>query len=261
MTFSKRAFPKSRTPPVLKRQKARPRPTSNIVKLMKKVAAAEVHRNMEDKQQSLDYALSPFNNIATGSPDQLRVFPYINLGTNSADRNGDTINLRSLKLLGHVTVTPAYVTADVPRQRIMVRMVVLQPKRFGTYTACAATPDWMFQVLRNGNSVQSLDGSIASMYYPWNYEAFHIFAEKRIILKSDAFIASATLNGQYATEMFNLPLKFKNKKIKYTDTSSEPIGFCPMLLVSYAFLDGSAASTLSNAISLSFNVLAKYEDS
>ena len=234
--------------------------STKLVKLIKKVAADQVHRQIEKKQQSYDLALTTFNNAATGFGDQLRVMPFINLGVNSADRTGDTITLRSLRVLGHMVVNPAIITADNARQRIMVRMVILQPKTYGTYTTMQANAGFMDTVLRNGNSTQSMDGTIRSMYLPFNTEAFHIFSSKRVILRSDAIIANGNINGQYATEFFNFDLKIKNKKIKYNDTSSEPMAFCPIMLLAYTFLDGSATSLLSTSVSMSFNSTVTYED-
>ena len=81
-----------------------------------------------------------------------------------------------------------------------------------------------------------------------------------MILRSDAFTGSAVLASNYATAMFSMAIKCKNKRVKFNDTSSEPIGYCPMLLFSYCFLDGSAASFASTAVSMAYNVLTKYED-
>nr|AGG39823.1 hypothetical protein [Diporeia sp. associated circular virus] len=241
-------------------RKRGPAKNTKLVKLIKKVAAAQVHVAAEDKQQSLSYNLATFNNASAGAPDQLRILPFVTPGLSDAERIGDTINVRFLNLMGHIVVNPAFVTADTPRQRIMVRMVALQPKAYGTYTNAAANFAWMDTVLRNGNAVLGLDGSIRSMYLPWNYEAFNIFASKRIILRSDAFIGSATLASNYATAFFSMTFKFKNKKLKYTDTGSEPQGFCPILLFSYCFLDGSSASLASTAVSMAYQSLIKYED-
>jgi hypothetical protein len=254
------AYAKRKAPPKKRVVKRTKKGSGKLVKLIKKVAAEQVHRQIENKQQSYDLALTTFNNAATGFGDQLRVMPFINLGVNAADRTGDTITLRSLRILGHMVVNPAILTADNARQRIMVRMVILQPKTFGTYTTMQANAGFMDTVLRNGNSTQSMDGSIKSMYLPYNYEAFRIYAAKRVILRSDAIIGNGIINGQYATSFFSFNMKVKNKKVKYNDTSSEPMAFCPIMLLSYCFLDGSATSLLSTAVSMSFNSTVVYED-
>lgn len=81
------AYAKKRAAPTKKVTRKRAKGTSTkLVKLIKKVAAAEAHKQIEDKQQSLDYGLTVFNNASSGTGDQLRVFPAINLGVNSADR-------------------------------------------------------------------------------------------------------------------------------------------------------------------------------
>nr|AGG39819.1 hypothetical protein [Diporeia sp. associated circular virus] len=252
----KRVAPKKR----VVRKTTASRKSSTLVKLIKKVAAAQVHVAAEDKQQSLTYNLATFNNAAAGAPDQLRILPFVTPGLSDAERIGDTINLRSMSLMGHIVVNPAFLAADTPRQRIMVRMVALQPKAYGTYTNAAANFAWMDTVLRNGNAVLGLDGSIRSMYLPWNYEAFTIFGSKRIILRSDAFIGSATLASNYATSFFSMNFKVKNKKLKFTDTGNEPQGYCPILLFSYCFLDGSSASLASTAVSMAYLTTCKYED-
>ena len=118
------AYAKRKAPPKKRVVKRTKKGSGKLVKLIKKVAAEQVHRQIENKQQSYDLALTTFNNAATGFGDQLRVMPFINLGVNAADRTGDTITLRSLRILGHMVVNPAILTADNARQRIMVRMVI-----------------------------------------------------------------------------------------------------------------------------------------
>ena len=206
--------------------------------------------------QNLDYPLSTFNNAADGIGDMLRILPYVVQGTGPSDRIGDTINLKSLSLMGHMVVNPTTVE-DRARQRIMVRMVLCQPKAFGNYTYVNQSTIWLGTVLKNGASYQGLDGSIKSMYLPLNTEAIHVFAQKKIVLRSDSFTGLST---QFATALFSMRMKVKSKKVKYTYSGSEPEAFAPVLLVSYAFMDGSAASVLSTSLSLTFNVMMKYED-
>lgn len=227
-----------------------------MVKLIKKVANATLHKAAEDKMATVNFPLTAFNSAATAVGDQIRVMPQVFQGLNEADRVGQSITMKSLRIAGHFITNS--ILNDAPRSRIMVRMAIVQPKNFPNYNQANATTAWMNTVLRNGNSVQAMDGSIESMYYPYNKLAVNVLASKKFILRSD-YVATAVGGYSFACHFFTMNLKLKNKKIKYDDTSSTPVGFAPIMLISYAYLDGSSPSVFAS-ISAAFCSNIVYED-
>jgi len=226
--------------------------STKLVKLIKKVAAAEVHRNIEDKQQSLDFALTAFNNAVNVASDIHRLFPLVGTGTNSGDRTGDSIKLKSLIIRGHLTLT-APVLAN---GRIIVRMVICQPRSLGTYGLITASTSWLDTVLRNGNSTQGLDGTIKAMYLPTNTEGIQVWKDKTFYL--DSYMTS-TASTYYGLQMFKFEIPVANKTVRFDTTSAEPMAFSPCLLVSYAYAEGTAPGA-TGSIQYSFNSTMKYED-
>ena len=123
-------------------RKRAPAKNTKLVKLIKKVASAQVHKQIEDKQHNLNYPLTTFNNSVNGIGDMLRILPYVSLGTDVHQRTGDTITARSLSLMGHIVVNPP-LSSDPARSRIMVRMALVQPRQFGTYTNINLATAWL----------------------------------------------------------------------------------------------------------------------
>jgi len=229
--------------------------STQLVKLIKKVAAAEVHRNIEDKQQSLDFAFTAFNNAVNVASDIHRIFPLVATGTNSGDRTGDSIKLRSLVVRGHVTCTTPVLSG-----RMIVRMVICQPRSLGTYGLMNASPSWLDTVLRNGNTTQGLDGTIKSMYLPTNTEGIQVWKDKVFYL--DTYVTGlvgTSTQYHYGIELFKFEIPVANKTIRYDTSSAEPMAFSPCLLVSFAYAEGVAPGA-TTAIAYSFNSTMKYED-
>ena len=225
--------------------------STKLVKLIKKVAAAEVHRNIEDKQQSLDFALTAFNNAVDVASDIHRLFPLVSTGTNSGDRTGDSIKLKSLIIRGHLTLTSPTISP-----RIIVRMIICQPKSLGTYGLITASTGWLSTVLRNGNTTQGMDGTIKSMYLPTNTEGIQVWKDKVFYLDS---YATTTSSWKYGLELFKFELPVANKTVRYDSTSAEPMAFSPCMLMSYAYAEGIAPGA-TTSIQYSFNSTMKYED-
>ena len=249
------AYAKKKTVKRVARKRA-PANNTKMVKLIRKVANATIHKAAEDKMATVNFPLTLFNSAANQVADQIRVFPQVFQGLNEADRVGQSITMKSLRIAGHFITNS--ILNDMPRSRMMVRMCVVQPKNFPNYTAANATTSWMNNILRNGNATQALDGSIESMYYPYNKLAVNVLASKKFILRSD-YVATAVGGYQFACHFFNINLKIKNKRIKYDDTSSTPVGFAPIMLISYAYLDGSSPSVFTS-ISAAFCSNIRFED-
>lgn len=239
------------------------RRTGGVQALVTKMVKVQLHKAIENKLQAKEFALTTFNNAATAAGDCIRVMPDIFNGTGDGDKTGNQITGRIFNIRGHMNVIPS--SLDAPRSRIMVRMLIVIPKKFPTVDVAANnTPFWINEVLKQGNSGYPLDGTIKSMYLPTNRDVVTVLADKKFYLNSNYFFsASAPLTNfstNFSTKFFNINLNVKNKVIKYYDSAPNSSNYDPTLLFSYCFLDGSAPSALSTSMSMAFVSTLSYED-
>lgn len=239
----------------------RRRNTGGVKALVAKMVKVQLHKQVENKLVSLDFPLTNFNNAASSSGDVIQIVPTMHQGSGDGERTGNQVTMRNLNIKGHINVIPS--GSDVARTRVMVRMLLVIPKQFPTNDiAVANTGSWLPYVLKVGNSSAPLDGTIPSMYLPTNREIITVLADKKIYLNSDYFSALGLENysARYTTKFFNFNLNVKNKVLRYDDGNVLPLNYSPTLLLSYCFLDGSAPSSLSTALSMSFISVLDYED-
>ena len=241
--------------------KAKARKTGGVKALVAKMVKVQLHKNIENKLQALNFPITNFNSAASSAGDVIRIIPRMAQGVGDGDRTGNQVTIRNFNIKGHMNIIPT--GSDVARTRVMVRMMIVIPKQYPTQdVAVTGLANWLPYVLKLGNGSQALDGTIASMYLPANREIITVLADKKFYLNSDYFSALGLENysARYTTKFFNFNLKAKGKVLKYDDLGQYPLNYSPSLLLSYCFLDGSAPSTLSTALSMSFISVLDYED-
>jgi len=236
--------------------------SGGVKSLVAQMIKTSLHKQLENKEQSLVFNTTNFNNGATLVGDVIKIIPVISQGLEGGQRVGDTITARSFNLKGHMCIIPA--GNDVPRSRIMVRIMVVVPRKFPTNdVAQLGIANWLPYVLKLGNDGVALDGTIRSMYLPVNKEIITTLVDKKYYLNADYFKNDSSEN--YATNLackfFNFNFKVKDKVLRYNgDLSDEPTNYSPTLLFSFAFLDGSSPSVLSTSMSMTFVSTLSYED-
>jgi len=254
-------FRKKSAVPKARKAKRYTRRTTGVKGLVAKMVKVELHKSIENKLVSLAFPLTNFNNPASSSADVIQIIPRIPQGSGDGARVGNQITMRNLSVKGHINVIPS--GNDVARSRVMVRMLIVAPKQFPTNDiAVANTGSWLPFILKIGNGSAPLDGTIQSMYLPVNREMVTCLLDKKIYLNSDFFINSGAENysARYTTKFFGVNLKVKNKVLRFDDSNQLPLNYSPSLLLSYCFLDGSAPSSISTALSMSFISVLDYED-
>jgi len=116
--------------------------------------------------------------------------------------------------------------------------------------------------------LQGLDGTLQSMYLPWNRDVITLHKEfKRIVTIPAIFAQTATAAGFSNTAVgFEQSVKFLNatikckKVLKYDNTSFSPQNYAPFFVCSYAKLDGTAADILVSRVTCAFVSTLSYED-
>jgi len=237
--------------------------TTGVKSLVTALVKTQLHKAIENKLQAREFGLTNFNNGATISSDCIRIMPEIYNGTGDGDKTGNQITGRSFNIRGHINVNPS--SLDAPRSRVMVRMMIVVPKKFPTVDVASNNVlYWLGEVLKQGNSGAPLDGTIKSMYLPTNRDVVTVLADKKFYLNPNYFYSGSSpqtnFSTNFATKFFNINLKVKNKVIKYYDSAPNSSTYDPILLFSYCFLDGSAPSALSTSMSMAFVSVLEYED-
>jgi len=232
-----------------------------IKSLVTKMVKVQLHKNVENKLCSLEFPITDFNSGATSSGDVIQIIPLMSQGVGDGSRTGNQVTMRNFNIKGHMNIIPN--ANDVPRARVLVRMLIVIPRQFPTNdVATANTGTWLPYVLKIGNASAPLDGTIQSMYLPTNREVITVLADKKIYMNSDFVNKTGAENysARFVTKFFNYNFKVKNKVLRYDDASTLPLNYSPSLLLSYCFLDGSPPSSLSTALSMSFVSVLDYED-
>lgn len=265
-------------------RKSRPRrlrnrtakPSRAFAKKVQKV----IQKDVESKDVSYTLPYTSFNSGVNSTGDVLRICPQLPIGTNNGNRIGDQIKGQSLNVKGHmlINVVPTMggtgvVPTGIPANaRLMVRAFLFSVKRYSNYDdAVANQANWAPQFLKNGASVQALDGTIPSMYLPVNTDVITVHKEikKYITIEALATYTGAgaitnttTMAGigfQDSVSFFEGNIKCK-KTIKYDIGNTNPQNFAPLMCLSYCHLDGSSPDVLTTVISASYVSTLKYED-
>ena len=243
------------------------RRTGGVKGLVAKMVKVQLHKAIENKEQSLVFPLTAFNSGATFTSDVIQIVPSIARGTSGGERTGDQITARYFNIMGHILVNQT--ANDYPRSNMICRLMIVIPKQYPNQVISATQiPNWLPYVLKQGANGVALDGTIESMYLKPNYDVITVLADRKFYLKSSViYTTTPSFGGDYAanwgTKMFNITLKVKNKKLKYSDngpTPTQATTFAPSLLLACSFMDGSAPTTLSTPISMAFTSTLSYED-
>lgn len=241
-----------------KRKRIYAKKSNATVAMVKKM----INKSQESKMNCLDSGLVNYNGEAQSAGDCKQVVPDIGAGTLENTRIGTDIRCVSLRVMGHINSNPIHL--DKPRSRMLVRMMVVQPKTYRNIsTATFNSQQWMNDVLRFGSGTQGLDGSIKSMYLPVNRDVVTCFYDRKIYLKTDYYEDAQTgnFNISFATRFFDFTLKVKNKILKYNSAQQlVPNDYAPILLFSYCFLDGSPQVFTTTAIAVQYVSTLVYKD-
>jgi len=234
-----------------------------------------IHKQAETKQASFHLVNTDFNGLVNNVADVIRIIPQIGQGVDAGNRIGDQIRGQKLTVRGHMMINIVSNTSGVTiptsipsNSRLMVRAFVCSVKKFQSYGDVSATTTWMSKFLRNGNTLQSLDGTVRSMYLPVNTDVVTVHKEiKKYITVPAIFAQTATPAGfsntaigfEQSCKFFSFTMSIK-KLLKYDDTSNDPQNDGRFFVLSYCHLDDTSADILTSRITTSFVSTLNYED-
>lgn len=258
-----------------KRRVRRGKRSNRPNKMFAKKVRAVIHSQNETKTVSTILQATDFNGIVNNVADVQRIIPTLQNGTQNGQRVSDQVTAQNIKFQGHMMInivsntTGTTIPTAIPSTaRIMVRAAIISIKKYRNYDDVSNTTNWMNSILQNGNALQGLDGTIQSMYLPWNKDVVTVHKEfKRLVTIPAIFAQTATATGFSNTAVgFEQSVKFLKATIKckkvlnYDSTSFSPQNYSPFFICSYAKLDGSPADILVSRVTCSYVSTLHYED-
>ena len=235
------------------------KPSTAMVKIIKQVVTGAA-------EKKICFYSSPATGTNFDSPINLNsdcqiVFPdNVQQGTGEGERIGNRIKLDNINIKGHFSIFPNLSYTSNFACRVGVRMMIVTPHLFPTYPQAFANNFlWQQYLLQRGNNAQGFAGNIEDLYLPINRDMCSVQYDKVTYVTQSAILSTAAV-GQVnplvtewsgLTKFFNINVKCKNKIVKYESNGLiAGSNYGPVLLIGYAFLDGSTPDVLTSRLTL-----------
>lgn len=241
---------------------------SSLVQTVQAVVKAELHKNIENKHayhSSSESALISFNSGITALVDLQRVVPLIGRGVDPNQRIGDRITLQKLNIHGYIKFDQIFTTGINYQSAVMVRLIVASFKTANNWDTIqndfAAVK--LAGLLKKGGSTVGYTGLISDCKAPINRDIFTVHSDKKYYIHQDRMTSAIGSSTNNTVKFFNIPLKVKNKLLKYSDDTSgatSPTNFSPVLMIGYSYLDGTIPDLVAAECGLFYQVDMEFED-
>lgn len=246
------------------------RTAKTVSKNVKSYVHRALKRNTETKIVTTSYTPTLFNSGISSIGDLCTVLPPVSQGTGQNQRIGNNIKPIKLVIRGYVCYyTSSSSLADA--RLIGARLMCWQDKTNRSYGNSGITN---YNLLNNGGTSLTFDGTVNRWLSPHNNDQFTFFADRRMkLLKPYGYsnvgaIASAT-NAMTSMDKslfhpFVITINYKKLPawLKYdlVESSTYPTNFAPYLGLGYCDLMGAAADTTSTQLQLSYDATLYFKD-
>lgn len=200
----------------------------------------------------LQAAAQDYNSPIASLSELRNLFPAVPRGAGEAERSGNAIRAKSIRVSGHVMITPEtydnVIAANAITGRppllgvhpLYVEIFILRHKVKRTYGDLQPID---LQILDQGTSYSEFTGAIADLYTPHNSDRYQLIARKKIKL-SAPFLSSLTTSGNAANtdespsqliSMFGQDIKL-DKVLRYNEADAAgtyPINECLVMCLGY----------------------------
>jgi len=222
-----------------------------------------IHASIEDKHAYHSQATQAFNSSITSAADCMFPLPNVPQDVTEAGRVGDQIKAQKLKIQGIMTMNLNY--AGTASCRIGVRVMLVQPKGYTNRDVVATeAANWLGNLLRKGGTNSGFTGTPADLFAEINTDLITTYYNKVYYMNLDFLNSAVGAQGvNYSTKFFTINLKLRNKLLRYNTGNYgnlAPSNYCPVLLLGYCHLDGSAPDTLETQLNMSYISNFAYED-
>lgn len=255
-------------------RRARPvrkaKPSRAFTKAVQKI----INKNAEDKIAftTSGNSLISFNSAISATGDVMQIMPNISYGNFEGNRVGDEIRAKKFQVKGYLNLA-VDTTLSSSNKRIAVRLLVVQPKRYGTYADIAGNAGvWMPTLLKKGNTQTGFTGVISDLWAPINTDEITKYYDRVIYMSQDNIFQNTgstaptqqiAQNIQNTIKFFTVNLPTRNRKLLYDNSSDaglQPTNFQPVLVLGYVHLDGSSPDSVETQVGLQYDATLHYQD-
>lgn len=243
--------------------------SKKLVKIIKNV----IHQEAETKQAytSIGDSLVFYNSGINSSGDILSVLPSISKGSDDNQRIGDQIRAMSLNIKGYIKLNIGSSLNQSSLPNVIARLFVVSLKTQSNFTGASGATGALSGLLKKGGTTTAFSGVLSDIYAPVNTDLWTVHADKKFYLSQDYLQqVSTTQTSQIVArdirntvKFFNIKVKCKNKLLKYDSNITSgllPVNFAPIIMLGYAYLDGSSPDVLYSNIGLQYDSVFNYED-
>lgn len=241
---------------------ARKRSRKGLVRNIKQVISSL----KENKQafHSTGDSLIKCNSTIDTTGDMFQIIPSVSNSVNDNGRIGDQITVKSLSIKGFVKFDIVPTIGAQPPTTVLCRMMVVSLKSKANYDDAKSSASPLTALLKKGGTTTNFNGYLRDIYADINREVWTVHHDSRFYLSQDFVNGSqGPMDVSKTVRFFNIPLKCKNKLLKYDSAVSSgllPTNYGPMILFGYTFLDGSSPDTVSTRLGIQYDTIMNYED-
>lgn len=219
-----------------------------------------VNRSQETKKAVYESGTINFNSQINATGDVLRIIPQIAVGSNSWQRNGQTIRLMKVVIKGFYEISQSEAASS--DARLGIRHCYLASKKKNNWQDNTSTD--LLQLLEGVNGVaQQFDGTVIKYNTPINREYFTSRGDKKFSMMTNQYFSSSGAIQMHpkSIKFFTKVLTFgQNGKLIHFEGSNEAINFPYFHSMGYVHLDGTAPDLIDTRLTMTYTSTAYYKD-
>lgn len=244
-----------------------------LAKPAKVIISKLINSKLQEKRQNGQFLRhTTFDPAPSASNRAWQIFPEISQGDTRSDRQGSDIKITSCSLKGYLRMAGQQSPTSDTYSDIRCRLMVLSSKPYATYddvlTNWTVIYDNLFKM---GGNTYPADGNANKMLKPLNRELVTVHYDKTHLLNrsttfQDTYGNLPVTEGFGQSQIpcvhkhFNIPLKFKNKVVKYVENGDlKPSNFGPFVVAMWSFSDGTAPTGASAACGIEFQSIWNFQ--
>jgi len=229
-----------------------------------------INRNMETKVVTTTYGYTGFNSSIQSAGDNIAILPQLLSGTAQNQRIGESIRPVKLVIRGYIIYRANAVQTPV---MLGLRQFVYRDKSVNCYPVATAA-GINFNLLEEGGTALTFDGSTNRYNLPHNKEQFQFYKDKKMrVLKAwgytdPSFGTSSTTamlslhESMYHPFTITLTQKQLPAVLKYDPqlSSSYPLNFAPYMAVGYCNLQNATPDVGTQQIAMNWTASLYFKD-
>jgi len=246
------------------RTKRAPKISKAMTKAVTSIVQKETQKDQETKVAYHQQTIFAYNNAIDTANDIKYCLPAVGAGVESSERIGDELRAQKLRIQGHMIMA---VQGVLNYCRIGVRLIICQPKAYTDQLSITNNYNvWMPALLKKGAVNAGFDGSISSLYAPINTDTITCYHDELILMTTPQMVtAVGQQETAQAVKFIDFNINLRKKKFKYNSAYNGDLypinGYMPIILLGYAYLDGTGPGAGAQSVSMAYTSSLYFEDS